>query len=79
MVINSKKKKPKKDRHMPIWVQVNNMSITSNALPQSDDTMSGRIAQKESAQNHDIMVSGVEKEYAAGKVAKMDYGGSGEG
>jgi hypothetical protein len=79
MVINSKKQKPKKDRPMPIWVLRNNMPTISNALPQNDDTMSGRKAQKESVQNHAIMVSGVEKEYAAKKVAKMDFGGSGEG
>jgi cation transport regulator ChaB len=55
------------------------MPTTSNAIHQNDDTMSRRKTQKKNAQNHVIMVSGVEKEYAAKKVAKMDYGGSGEG
>ncbi len=63
---------------MPIWVPVNNMATTSNALPQNDDTMSGRKAPKKSVQNHVIMVSGIEKEYVTGKVAKMDFGGNGE-
>ncbi len=40
--------------------------------------MLGRKAQKESAQDHVIMVSGIEKEYVARKVAKMDSRGSGE-
>jgi hypothetical protein len=42
MVTNSKKSKLRKDRPMPIWVPMNNMSTTLNALHQSDDTMSGR-------------------------------------
>jgi cell division protein YceG involved in septum cleavage len=58
---------------------MNNMPTTSNALHQSDDTMSRKKAQKKSVQNHVIMVSGVEKEYAIRKMAKMDYGGNGEG
>ncbi len=73
------KKKPKKDRPMRIWVPMNNMSTTSNALHQNDDTLSRRKAQKKSVQNHAIMVNEVEKEYATRKVANMDYGGSGEG
>jgi len=55
------------------------MPTTSTALHQSDDTMPRRKAQKKSAQNHVIMVCGDEKEYAAGKVVKMDSRGSGEG
>lgn len=63
---------------MPIWVLVNNMSIASDALHQSDGTMFGRKAQKESAPNHVIMVNGIEKEYVVGKATKMDFRGSGE-
>jgi hypothetical protein len=33
---------------------------------------------QKSVQNHVIMVSGIEKEYVTGKVAKMDFGGNGE-
>jgi len=57
---------------------VNNMLITLDALHQSDGTMLGRKAQKESAQDHVIMVSGIEKKYVASKVAKMDSRGSGK-
>jgi hypothetical protein len=76
MVINSKKNKPRKDRPMPIWIPVNNMPIASYALHQSDGTISRRKAQKESAPNHVIMVSGIEKEYVAMKATKMDSRGS---
>jgi hypothetical protein len=55
------------------------MPTTSNALHQSDDTMSRRKAQKKSVQNHVLMVCGDEKEYTTGKVVKMDSRGSGEG
>jgi hypothetical protein len=41
--------------------------------------MFGRKIEKESAQDHVIVVSGVEKEYATRKVAMMDSRGSGEG
>jgi hypothetical protein len=34
---------------------------------------------KESVQDHAIMVSGIEKKYAARKAPKMDYRGSGMG
>lgn len=78
MVISGKKNKPRKDRPMPIWVLVNNMSMASDALHQSDGTMFGRKAQKESAPNHVIMVNGIEKEYVVGKATKMDFRGSGE-
>ncbi len=56
---------------------MSNMHIASYALHQSDGTMSWRKAQKESAPNHAIMVSGIE-EYAIGKATKMDSRGSGE-
>ncbi len=61
---------------MPIWIPVNNMPIASYALHQSDGTISRRKAQKESAPNHVIMVSGIEKEYVAMKATKMDSRGS---
>jgi len=79
MVTNNTKSKLRKDRPMPIWVPMNNMSITLNALHRSGDTMFGRKIEKESAQDHVIVVSGVEKEYAIRKVAMMDSRGSGEG
>jgi hypothetical protein len=79
MFISCKKNKPRKDRPMAIWVPMNNnMPIALDALHQSDGTMSGRKTQKESAQDHAIMVSGIEKEYVARKVAKMDSRGSGK-
>jgi hypothetical protein len=79
MFISCKKNKPRKDRPMPIWVPMNNnMPIALDALHQSDGTRSRRKTQKESAQDHVIMVSGIEKEYVARKVAKMDSRGSGE-
>jgi len=57
---------------------MNNMPIASDALHQSDGTMSRRKAQKESAPDHVIMVSGIEKEYVIGKATKMDFRGSGK-
>jgi hypothetical protein len=79
MVINGKNSKLKKDRPTHIWVQVNNTPIALDALHQSDDTMFGKKTQKENAQNHAIVVNGIEKEYAIGKAAMMDSWGSGEG
>jgi uncharacterized protein YvpB len=79
MVTNGKKNKLKKDRPIHIWVPLNNTPIALNALHQSDDTMSRRKTQKESVQDHVIVVNGVEKEYATKKVTKMDSRGSGEG
>jgi hypothetical protein len=78
MVISGKKK-PRKDRPMPIWVLVNNMLTTSDTLHQSDDTISRKKTLKENVQDHAIMVNGVEKEYAIGKAPKMDSKGSGMG
>jgi hypothetical protein len=77
--ISKKKKKPRKDRPMPIWILVNNMLIASYALHQSDGTMSIRKAQKESAPVHVIMVSGIEKKYASakGKCSSSCYYGYG--
>ncbi len=79
MVINGKNSKLKKDRPTHIWVQVNNTPIALDALHQSDDTMFGKKTQKENAQDHAIVVNGIEKEYAIGKAAMMDSWGSGEG
>jgi hypothetical protein len=79
MVISGVKKKPRKDRPMPIWVPMNNMPIALDALHQSDGTMFRRKAHKESAPDHVIMVTGIEKEYVVGKAIEMDFKGSGKG